>query len=340
MPLDGANRVPPCHGGPRADQHRQDPPRGRADARARSGIIGLPLRLLAREIYDRIVALRGPSVVALVTGEERIVPPRAAYWVCTVEAMPVDIGADFLAVDEIQLAPTPNAATSSPTACSAPAASRRRSSSAPTPCAAASPASCRPAPRGAAAPLSLSTRASQDEPHPAAQRRRRLLDRGRLRDRRAPAPPEGRRRHRHRRALPAHPQRPGRDVPERRGRPPRRHRRHRHGPQPRHQSRRLLRRRKFDGRKHRQLAPPSSRRSPAAPAATPPTAPSASPARRRRSTPRRSRRSRTTASIRSPPALAQHRARLRHPRGPGREPRTPPTTPTCIAPARPTTSPR
>ena len=59
----------------------------------RTGVIGLPLRLLAREVYDRIVALRGPSVVALVTGEERIVPPRAAWWVCTVEAMPVDIGA-------------------------------------------------------------------------------------------------------------------------------------------------------------------------------------------------------------------------------------------------------
>jgi ATP-dependent RNA helicase SUPV3L1/SUV3 len=74
----------------------------------RTGVIGLPLRLLAREVYDRIVALRGPSVVALVTGEERIVPPRAAYWVCTVEAMPVDIGADFLAVDEIQLCGDPD----------------------------------------------------------------------------------------------------------------------------------------------------------------------------------------------------------------------------------------
>ena len=52
----------------------------------RSGIIGLPLRLLAREVYDKIVALRGPSVVALVTGEERIVPDRTKYWVCTVEA--------------------------------------------------------------------------------------------------------------------------------------------------------------------------------------------------------------------------------------------------------------
>ncbi|MCK0166032.1 hypothetical protein MWU52_00555 [Jannaschia sp. S6380] len=73
----------------------------------RTGIIGLPLRLLAREVYDRIVAVRGPSVVALVTGEERIVPPRAAYWVCTVEAMPQGTGVDFVAVDEIQLCADP-----------------------------------------------------------------------------------------------------------------------------------------------------------------------------------------------------------------------------------------
>ncbi|MBT8410672.1 MAG: disulfide oxidoreductase [Octadecabacter sp.] len=73
----------------------------------KSGVIGLPLRLLAREVYERIVAVRGPGVVALVTGEERIVPPRAAYWVCTVEAMPTGIGADFLAVDEIQLCADP-----------------------------------------------------------------------------------------------------------------------------------------------------------------------------------------------------------------------------------------
>ena len=74
----------------------------------RNGVIGLPLRLLAREVYDRIVQLRGPSVVALVTGEERIVPPRTQYWVCTAEAMPVDIGAEFLAVDEIQLCADPD----------------------------------------------------------------------------------------------------------------------------------------------------------------------------------------------------------------------------------------
>ncbi|MFK5998253.1 MAG: helicase-related protein [Rhodobacterales bacterium] len=73
----------------------------------RSGVIGLPLRLLAREVYDRIVAKRGPSAVALLTGEERIVPPRAAYWVCTVEAMPLGLGAEFVAIDEIQLCADP-----------------------------------------------------------------------------------------------------------------------------------------------------------------------------------------------------------------------------------------
>ncbi|MBT9383721.1 disulfide oxidoreductase [Pseudooceanicola sp. CBS1P-1] len=73
----------------------------------RTGVIGLPLRLLAREVYDKIVAIRGPSVVALVTGEERIVPPRTQYWVCTVEAMPEGMGCDFLAIDEIQLCADP-----------------------------------------------------------------------------------------------------------------------------------------------------------------------------------------------------------------------------------------
>ena len=73
----------------------------------KSGIIGLPLRLLAREVYDKIVRLRGISQVALLTGEERIVPIKASYWVCTVEAMPEGISAEFLAVDEIQLANDP-----------------------------------------------------------------------------------------------------------------------------------------------------------------------------------------------------------------------------------------
>ncbi len=73
----------------------------------RTGVIGLPLRLLAREVYERIKAKCGPSAVALVTGEERIVPASARYWACTVEAMPDAMGADFLAVDEIQLCADP-----------------------------------------------------------------------------------------------------------------------------------------------------------------------------------------------------------------------------------------
>ncbi len=72
-----------------------------------SGMIGLPLRLLAREIYDRIVKRRGAASVALITGEEKIVPPRPAYFVCTVEAMPLERQVEFLAIDEIQLAADP-----------------------------------------------------------------------------------------------------------------------------------------------------------------------------------------------------------------------------------------
>ncbi len=73
-----------------------------------TGIIGLPLRLLAREVFDKVVALRGQGAVALLTGEERIVPPKARYWVCTVEAMPVGMAADFVAIDEIQLCADPD----------------------------------------------------------------------------------------------------------------------------------------------------------------------------------------------------------------------------------------
>ena len=69
-----------------------------------SGVIGLPLRLLAREIYDRVAAQKGKAQVALITGEEKIVPPSARYFICTVEAMPVDRNVAFLAVDEVQLA--------------------------------------------------------------------------------------------------------------------------------------------------------------------------------------------------------------------------------------------
>ncbi len=73
-----------------------------------SGLIGLPLRLLAREVYDKIVARIGPNDVALITGEEKIKPERPRYYVCTVEAMPRDVDVDFLAVDEIQLAADPD----------------------------------------------------------------------------------------------------------------------------------------------------------------------------------------------------------------------------------------
>jgi ATP-dependent RNA helicase SUPV3L1/SUV3 len=69
-----------------------------------TGMIGLPLRLLAREIYDRVSALVGEGAVALVTGEEKRTPPHPRYFVCTVEAMPTGREVDFLAVDEIHLA--------------------------------------------------------------------------------------------------------------------------------------------------------------------------------------------------------------------------------------------
>ncbi len=78
-----------------------------------SGMIGFPLRLLARENYDRLVARLGAEKVALITGEERIVPPSARYFCCTVESMPIDSSTgdelagrrfDFMAVDEVQLA--------------------------------------------------------------------------------------------------------------------------------------------------------------------------------------------------------------------------------------------
>ncbi|MCX7353322.1 MAG: hypothetical protein NTY59_00530 [Alphaproteobacteria bacterium] len=69
----------------------------------RTGMMGFPLRLLARENYYKVVALKGARAVALVTGEERIEPPEARYFLCTVEAMP-ERETDFLAVDEIQLA--------------------------------------------------------------------------------------------------------------------------------------------------------------------------------------------------------------------------------------------
>ncbi|HLN11007.1 MAG TPA: helicase-related protein, partial [Xanthobacteraceae bacterium] len=69
-----------------------------------SGMIGLPLRLLAREVYNRVVDSVGTDAVALITGEEKIKPANPRFWVSTVEAMPRDLDVAFLAVDEVQLA--------------------------------------------------------------------------------------------------------------------------------------------------------------------------------------------------------------------------------------------
>ncbi|HWF95082.1 MAG TPA: helicase-related protein [Xanthobacteraceae bacterium] len=68
-----------------------------------SGIIGLPLRLLAREVYNKVAERVGPEAVALVTGEEKIKPPNPRFWVSTVEAMPRDLDVAFVAIDEVQL---------------------------------------------------------------------------------------------------------------------------------------------------------------------------------------------------------------------------------------------
>ena len=70
----------------------------------KSGMIGLPLRLLAREVYDKVVAAKGKTRVALITGEEKILPPKPAYYISTTEAMPLSEPVSFMAIDEIQLA--------------------------------------------------------------------------------------------------------------------------------------------------------------------------------------------------------------------------------------------
>ena len=68
-----------------------------------NGMIGFPLRLLAREVYDKIVNKVGRNNVALITGEEKIIPSQAKYFLCTVESMPIDKPLDFVGVDEIQM---------------------------------------------------------------------------------------------------------------------------------------------------------------------------------------------------------------------------------------------
>ena len=72
----------------------------------KTGIFGLPLRLLAREIYDKCVDKVGVEKVALITGEEKIIPSTADYFICTVESMPKNKEVDFVAIDEIQMCGT------------------------------------------------------------------------------------------------------------------------------------------------------------------------------------------------------------------------------------------
>ena len=69
----------------------------------KTGIFGLPLRLLAREVYDKCVHKVGFEKVALITGEEKIIPPTAIYFICTVESMPKNKKVEFIAIDEIQM---------------------------------------------------------------------------------------------------------------------------------------------------------------------------------------------------------------------------------------------
>ena len=101
-----------------------------------SGVIGFPLRLLAREVYDRVVAIKGEKQVALLTGEERIVPPAGRYFLCTAESMPVPGGDSHHDHDLSATSPLPRStkpssvstrsgAMSSPTGCCEPAVARR-----------------------------------------------------------------------------------------------------------------------------------------------------------------------------------------------------------------------
>ena len=68
-----------------------------------SGMIGFPLRLLAREVYDKVTKKTDPNKVALITGEEKIIPANAKYYLCTVESMPIEKNLDFVGIDEIQM---------------------------------------------------------------------------------------------------------------------------------------------------------------------------------------------------------------------------------------------
>src|SRR3954470_17525538 len=72
-----------------------------------SGMIGFPLQLLAREVYDRVVKMKGADQVALITGEEKILPPKARWFLCTAESMPLEKELAFVGLDEAQLGADP-----------------------------------------------------------------------------------------------------------------------------------------------------------------------------------------------------------------------------------------
>ena len=205
----------------------------------RSGLIGFPLRLLAREIYDRIVAERGAGAAALITGEERIQPPSARYFVATVEAMPEDLEDELPRGrrDPAVRRPRARPRVHRPAAARARArrdhVSRRRHHPAADPAAGARGRADQPA---ALLDPDL-RRAGQGDPLAPAQRRGRVHGPGGLRARRAGAAAARRRGGRARRPQSAHAQRPGRPLSGRRGRPSDRHRRDRHGPQHGHRPR-------------------------------------------------------------------------------------------------------
>ena len=244
-----------------------------------TGMIGFPLRLLARENYDRVVKLRGARAVALITGEEkscRRTPPisSAPSNRCRSTAR-----SSFSRSTRSSSAPMPSAAMSSPRGCSCPRAqrddvSRRRHDPAADAPAGAERGICQPA-----APLDPDPyRAQESDAAAAAQRRRRVQPRRCVLPGRTGAPAARRHRGRARRPEPARPQCPGRHVPGRRGRLSGRDRRDRHGPQHGPRPCRLRPARASSTAAARAACRrPRSARSPAAPGGTWPTARSAPP---------------------------------------------------------------
>ena len=237
----------------------------------RSGMIGFPLRLLARENYDQIVKAKGRHAVALVTGEEKIIPPRAVYFVCTVESMPLDRPVAFLAVDEIQLAADPERGhIFTERLLHARGMDETMFLGADTirPLIQRLVPRCEFISRPRFSTLTYAGHKKLTRLPPRSRRRRLLRDRC-LRDRRADPAPARRHRGGAGRPEPAHPQRPGGAVSGGRGRLPGRDRRHRHGAE---HGRGPCRLRQAEQVRRPRAAPaaPATRspRSPAAPAAT------------------------------------------------------------------------